>query len=91
VLDSTNRVIVTYAKSHNTHQHHGDDVQPGVLQPLAKGRPGGHAVRLILATRLSSGGSGGCVLARSPVGLAEESHDGCWALGKGEPGRKCAR
>lgn len=36
----------TYAETDGTEGGHGENVEPGVLEPLAKGGPGGHGVGL---------------------------------------------
>lgn len=43
------RAAITYTKTNSSHSHHGQDIQPGKLEPLAKAGPRVHRVRLVTA------------------------------------------
>ena len=69
----------TYTEANRSHGRHGEDVQPGMSQPLAKPGTGRHGVWLVVVaggTVMSVGGryrsrSRGRTIARPPI---EETH-----------------
>lgn len=65
---------MTYSESNRAHDGHGENIQPSMLQPLTKGWPCRHAVRLMAARMRLAGQS---VIASRRLAVAvEEAHLG---------------